>query len=219
MNQISSHTYKAVVLGHSFTRRLQTHCRVNTQWNNLGLSPQTHNITFIGQDGAGKDISLSDQIMYHMPQCDWASVDLLILDVGSNDLNSVGLMPPQNLVIWLIHMANDFLSRGVRRVLLCEIMFRKGAQAFPRDLPITGSIAEAESKFLARAHQANCLLRIRAAEDPRMDVLKTRGLHAWRGFLCRDGVHLTPAALDTYARNFRSAIIRHCAISKNVNGQ
>ena len=80
-----------VYIGHSFVRRMQAHCQASPVANNLGLSPLGHRIIFHWIDAWGHKILTIldllrevDNILRLAPR-----IDLLIVDIGTNDTNNV----------------------------------------------------------------------------------------------------------------------------------
>ena len=210
-----------VYVGHSFVRRMQDHCQTFPASSNLGLSPLGHRIIFHWIDEWGhKILTILDllrevaSILRLAPR-----IDLLILDIGTNDINDRSSMAPERIHRLLQDFVESMLQGGVRHVSMVPVTFRHGVAAICRDDGGDTSFAEAESAFQHRAHFFNSLSAQIAADQARVSVVSNRGLQAcWRRWVDFDGVHLSPEGLILAARNLRSAIIHGCRVALGQAG-
>ena len=84
-------------------------------------------------------------------------IDLLILDIGSNDLNNHAGLAPELIHRLLSDFVDVMLAGGVRHVSLVPVTFRHGRTTISRDDGGDTSIEEVESEFQHRAHLFNTI--------------------------------------------------------------
>ena len=211
-----SHKVDVLVVGHSFVRCIGQLCATAPEWDNLGLKRDRHTVSFLTRTAGGKSIStVMDvagvlSVFCHGNQ----APKVVLLDIGSYDLNNSASFEPKHLVELIMDVAARMLGSRVKRVAMVEMTFRKGVAAVCRDvktgeaLKDPGLVAEAESDFIRRVHKFNSLLKIKAEAAVGVDYIRLKVLtHGCKDHLQQDGVHLTEQALKIHARNHRSGAI------------
>ena len=190
---------------------MQGYCQSTPVARNVGLSPDGHRVIYHWLDQWGDRISTipdlhrdADNILSLAP-----IIDLLVMDIGSNDLNNHAGLAPELLHKLLWHFMDLMLEGGVRHVSIVWVTFRHGLAAIAQDDGGKTSIVEAERKFQCRAHLFNSICARRAGDQARASVVSNRGLQAgWRHWISEsDGVHLSSEGMRMSARNLRSAVI------------
>ena len=90
-----------------------------------------HTVHFVGKNSLGEKISLMQDIATDISLVfNWGkTVDLLILDIGTNDLNNDSNFPPRSLSLVLMDLVERLLGSGVHHLLVSEILFRRGRHA------------------------------------------------------------------------------------------
>jgi len=133
--------------------------------------------------------------------------DVVILDVGTNDLDN-GLFPPNVLADILFRFAESLQQHfKVRHIVILEVFFRTEL----------GQFAPRSPGFNASVRQFNNKCKFLSTSKP----LSERFCHFWHhsGMVANwqqyivDGVHLTQIGLSKYYRSVRSAIIRYSSMS------
>ena len=84
-------------------------------------------------------------------------IDLLILDIGSNDLNNNAGLGPELLHRLLWDFVDLMLAAGVHHVSIVPVTFRHGLATIARDDGDDTSIEEADREFQRRAHLFNTI--------------------------------------------------------------
>jgi len=210
--------FQVFVLGHSFVRHAAQYINQHQAYANFGLDPSTHHITTIGKTSWDKNISTVADIegdLVHLVRRA-RGADLVIIDIGTNDLNNAHALQPRTLVAYCQEVAGRLTANGVKRVAFVHLLFRLGPQAICRDLNASEQakedpvyVKEAVSAFMLRAHATNNLISIRARASTCLGVIPQKGLTAaWKTHLHEDGVHIKEEDMPVYLRNIRSAIIR-----------
>ena len=187
--------FEVVVAGHSFMRRLQRYCADNQYWANLGLDADKHKVMFHGADGGGHIIAIVHQLVEYVNDIlnGGRNLILVILDIGSNDLNKDSGYSQHHLV-----QADALLGNCVRWVVLAKMFLRKCNAARCWNAAVDQDVKLVESLCLQCTHQFNNLLKIKASAHPRMGFLHQKGLcEGWRDHLRTDGVHLMDSAMRT----------------------
>ena len=130
-------------------------------------------------------------------------IDLLILDIGSNDINNHAGLAPELLHRLLSDFVDVMLAGGVRHVSIVPVTFRHGRAAISRDDGGDTSIEEVESMFQLRAHLFNTICARSMVDQTRLSVVSNRGLEArWRRWISDYfGVHLSLEDMLIAARN------------------
>ena len=85
----------------------------------------THSPLCGEKPSGGEIISLVQDIAADISPV-FKAVDLVILDIGTNDLNNDYNFHPRSLCLVLMDLVEHLLGSGVCRVLASEIIFRRG---------------------------------------------------------------------------------------------
>lgn len=204
---------KVVILGHSKVKRLSRHTAATgpgQHFPNLNLKKTEFDIRLIGIGGANRQ-----RMTQEIPLVLALSPDILLLEIGSNDLCDHNL-DPSILARSLTEMADKLCQSGVKRVMIGQILHRKipGAYWFPAPHqfgnPRYAWALDIEA-YNERVNKANSALK---------DAIKKRANAAiafWEHFgfwnptqdpLHNDGVHLNPHGMKLYANSLKWAILR-----------
>ena len=219
--------YQVLIIGHSFVRHAQEFMECNPAFANLGLDPTTHAVSLMGKTSWDRNIAtvadINQDLCYITRRT--RGFDLVVFDIGTNDLNNDHALQSRTLVAFLQEVAQRLTANGVKRVAFVHILFRKGKQAICRDLNVSKEakedplfVKEAVSAFFTRAHATNNLLSIRARTSQNMGVIPQKGFGAeWRSHISdQDGVHIKHTSMRTYIRNLRSGILRQANKSRGT---
>ena len=142
------------------------------------------------------------------------AVDVLAIETSSNDILAQSTyMEPLLLAERTFRLARKARRYGVKRVIVMQVLFRRGQAAWPRWRARTSDpweLAFAEAEFndavVAYNRHLNHLCNV---GDGSIVFRRQRGLHVqWKSKMASDGVHLNPAGMSLYYRNMRSALIK-----------
>ena len=188
-----------LIWGHSYVRRLQDYCEQHQEAHNLGLSFDKHSIFFKARGGgkaihAKLDFKVIDQV----------GADIVILDIGTNDLDSERVAP--NVLAREVFDAAttiQYMYPQVKKIVILEVLFRTPNGSFP---------LHNENFFLA-AHQYNNKVKSLVnnqhdRQNAKILFWHHKGLvQNWPSFIM-DGVHLTPEGMKKYFSSIRRLILR-----------
>ena len=182
-----------LILGHSFTRRLQTWCMRNHH-PNLNLLTDRFQIYWHGIGGA--------TIMPHLRKSLWSEISLVsdldisavFLDLGTNDLGSSNVTSEQ-LVERLINFSAELIARGCKVVLFSEILHRKN-----------------DTHFNNKVDRANALLKLRCSNNPHLifwsHCRNNFNRRFTKDYISADGVHVdNDRGMPRYYTSVRGACI------------
>ena len=170
-----------LILGHSFVHRAESFTK-NNSMPNLKLPSQFHSVKFLGRGGAHiSDIPL-------LFETRGATPDLVILDIGTNDLAS--LTPTQTLAVNVFKAAKSMLKSGVKRIVILETLYRSpvGKNGAP---PL----------FNTRVRQFNSQLKYLIKNHTHMEYWYHKGLASRITIYLSDGVHLNVELTRKYVRS------------------
>ena len=183
-----------LILGHSFTRRLQKWC-VDNHRINLNLDSNTFQVFWHGIGGG-------NILFPHHPKCLWSEAHLVsdldanivFLDIGSNDLCDSSILP-EDLVQQLLDFGHYLISLGCTRVIFSEILHRRYSDTYNWKVDCTNNMLFSESKqvpnFIFWAHSRNNYNK-RFLTD----------------YVAPDGIHIdTVRGMPRYYSSVRGAII------------
>jgi lysophospholipase L1-like esterase len=181
---------KTLIIGHSFVARASTYVQ-NNMMGNLNLPTDYHDVMFLGKSGA------TIRNVLPLFQTRVSNPDLVILDIGTNDLYS-----PQTvefLACSVLDVAQTILSYdGVKRVILLGPLFRTahGKHGAPEH-------------FNARVRAFNHSLkqRLHRLSGP-IEFWYHKGLSARVTGYLTDGVHLSSEGMRKYIRSLRRAVMK-----------
>ena len=105
-----------LLVGHSFIRRLANYA-LSTESLNMGLSKGDCKITFVGRGGMTVP-RLRGKAVEILTSC---RPDVIFLEIGTNDISTAD---PLRLAADLFELAQWFIARGVRRVVISQKKFR-----------------------------------------------------------------------------------------------
>jgi hypothetical protein len=180
---------RTLVVGHSFVTRAKTFTEDHSMLN-LNLSPRYHVVDFVGRGGA----QIQDVLTLFAARP--ADPDLVIVDIGTNDLS--GTISPISLANDLWDIAKTLLTTGVKRVILLGPVYRaaEGRHAAPDQF-------NEHVRIFNRALQ----MTIKGSSLP-VHFWYHRGLSAQVTAYITDGVHLNSAGVQKYLRSLRRAVMR-----------
>lgn len=181
-------TPRALILGHSYVRRLGEFCR-QSGYENLGFNMDVQ-VHFHGLSGA-RVAGMWDTLgLIHR-----IHPDSITLQIGGNDLPS--LTP--SVVAHDILQFVDFLSveRRIPRIFVCSLLPR-----FSADDEYNLTLVPATNQILESKLNAERLF-------PGVQFwYHARGLNSlWADLYLSDGVHLSPLGLRKYFKNMRGTVI------------
>jgi len=200
-----------VVAGHSFVRRLQDYTFNMPFQRNLGLFNHTQEVKFLLENTLGDrlrtlpDLATDPRAIF---QC-FNTVDIVVVDLGCNDLNAHEEVNPRFLADYVVDVAECLVAHGAKSVIIAEMMYRSGRGAICRNMSPYSNTARAEEAFNARVEEYNAHVKVLTINKWNISFLHQKGMVLkWREGLDPDGVHLTTQAMVHYASNMGRAIIR-----------
>ena len=199
-------TISVLIWGHSFVRRLEHFCLENEALHNMSLTPETHLMFFKSRSGAKATHARSD-----FKVAVQVDADMVILDIGTNDLDSQRL-PPAELAKEVFNIAKTLLDTcgDVKVVIILEVLFRSVTRSGPNSNP----------SFAADAHQYNNGIKALVNQQENRDDAPVRFWHhkglvdQWPSYLS-DGVHLNDEGMWKYQRSIKRAILKFSPIVRS----
>lgn len=192
-----------IVLGHSFVSRFQRFCDERSI-NHLGLDPSYFNVEYVGFGG----LSLRQRRRLHSyDQTKLKKADLVILDIGSNDLSSASYLPEQFALDLVSYASFLIIGLGISKVAILQQIRRER-------LPF-----QDYNDHIVRSNVAMDTL-IKTTQLP-VVFWKHRGMwNCGQSVLCPDGVHLSnDIGYPKYLRSLRDCVIRLASQNlDSVNG-
>ena len=176
---------KAMILGHSFVRRL--HCDLERQFDGRAKKDfdlSTVNVRLFGTGGR----TVAKINNFDLKTVARFSPDVVILEIGTNDLSN---KPPETVGSEIddlaVKLINDF---SVRVVGICSV------------------IPRADQNFSDKAELLNRYLSV-VVDNPRVFTWRHKGLYApGHSVLSDDGVHLNPHGQYLLYRSYRGAVLK-----------
>ena len=108
-----------VIWGHSFVRRFHEFLERNDIYN-LGLNSDKFNIKCIGLGG----LSLGQRRRLHSYDSQLSVDDLVVIDIGSNDLTSQLCCPEQFALDLMSYASYLIFGLDVKKVVILQILYR-----------------------------------------------------------------------------------------------
>ena len=188
-----------LIIGHSFVRRLQEYVFLKNTSKvvgaDFGISVQFSDVFYRRLGG----LTL-DRLINELPLVCDLSPKAVIIDIGTNDLSSVGVDP-----VMLAKRITDFAKlvaavNSVAEVLVCQVL--------PRVLvrPTRRTRCPTRVDFNDARFVVNRTLAALTADLPHIHCWRHRGMHAnWQQYFDRFGVHLNDAGMRKYVRSIRGA--------------
>ena len=131
-----SKCHNFLILGHSFTRRLQSWCvehklgnlnldcsRIQIFWHGIGGA------TITGRKSLWDDVSLVSDL----------DIDAVFIDIGTNDLCNFRISP-KDLADRMISFAEHLISHGCKIVVFSEILHRRDSNHFNNKVDSTNTL-------------------------------------------------------------------------------
>ena len=183
---------RVFIFGHSFVHRFQSFLQSDVKYINLGLCQSRFSVKCYGLG----ELKLNQSRRLHSADNIIAGADLVILDIGSNDVCEQDYSPDR-FVLNLISYANYLLhGLDVKKVVIVQLLYRdKVPFVSYNDVVINTNI------ILERTINAN--------NSPIL-FWKHRGM--WKPpvpILDKDGVHLSKEiGYPKYLRSMRDCVIR-----------
>lgn len=192
-----------LILGHSFTKRLQRWCFASNNFN-LNFDSDRCQVFWHGISG-GKIFSKSH------PKSLWTDaylikdldIDIVLLDIGGNDLSS-GTVEPTALVDIMMDFARQLLQNGAKVILFSEITHRSQGERYNNRVDSTNQ--------LLKAACSNCI-NIKFWSHSRNNYNK----RFLRDYVASDGVHVSHRGMPRYYISVRGAIILGRNVLRNID--
>ena len=185
---------RALILGHSYIRRLGNYCSHPRQ-RNLALDPHEYTVSFHGIGGA-RVAALWDELGRIAAQ----KPDVLILQIGGNDLStSRAENVAHNIIQFVEYVAHHF---DIAKIFVCELLPRISVPHFTHHynfvaVPCTNEILRAHFKF----NQTQSIPQARF-------WYHGRGLCTLRpDYYLPDGIHLNDRGMYRYFKSIRGAVL------------
>ncbi len=209
----------AVVIGHSFVRRAKI-IALRHKKPNLGLN--STDINWIGFVN-GKTISSINDVeewIHTFPGC-ISETTVLILEIGSNDLQKSYYNNPIGLAEKIYDMAVLARMLGAKRVVINRLLFRSGEAAIARNQQTDMQV----ERLYVKTHERLFNKCVTATNQKLVDMVKKTGsglsiefqeglLKNWRSKMV-DGLHFTDDAYEKYLKNVKSTIIKQTKWAKS----
>ena len=184
----------ALIIGHSFTRRLRDWAALN-HLSTLNIDTQRVSTIWHGIGGATiSDKHLRKSLWHELPLVADVSADIVILEIGSNDLCNTTITPAQ-LANSIIAFCMQCLQRGARYICVSELLPRAGLESYNDRVKLT-----------------NALLKTTLNASERIHFWQHSGRNFAHRFLTEfiasDGVHIkVPSGMRHYFRSIRGAVL------------
>jgi lysophospholipase L1-like esterase len=183
---------KITIFGHSYVRRLHELMFSRQDLHNLGLDSARFQISCIGIGG----LKLQQRQRLHSSDHLLAGQDLVIIDIGSNDLCLENYVPEQFALDIVSYCSFLTEGLGVKRVAISQILTRS---------------IEPFHEYNQHVIRANVAIQhILSTCDFPVVLWKHRGMwNSQKTIHCADGVHLSlDIGYPKYIRSLRDCIIR-----------
>ena len=188
-----------LVLGHSFVRRAFDYMQTK-DLRNLNLPSEHFIVTFSGRGGASLDVMSA---LY--TDCGFTP-DLVILDIGTNDLASVTCTrQATNIASRAFDFALHLIAQGVKHVVILEVLPRMGGHYW------TPAFAPH-----AKAYNRHILALVYHHKDPTpISFWFHAGLASNPDYFAADGVHLSDSGTSKYIKSLKRAILKFRAAPRH----
>ena len=125
-----------LIVGHSFVRHLKQLYVTCPEWNNPGMKRERHAVGFHGRTASGKSIATMSDMAGDLSSIRRVNraPTVVVLDIGSNDLNNLSSYDPKHLLELILDVADRMHTIGVNRVAVVEMTYRKGKVSMCRDV-------------------------------------------------------------------------------------
>ena len=211
---------KYLYLGHSFCRKLQNWCR-HGAYVNMGLHHAE--VVFAGRLDDNRNITyINHGVNYVETHAkEMAEYDLCCLEFATNDiLSKFSYLEPVKSAEKVFNLARRIRGYGCKRVVINQVIFRKGDGAVPRWAPEPQDwreVRDAQTIFNDAVKAYNRHLSFLCKRgDGTIVFNRVRGVHRrWDQFLGLDGVHYNPRGMEVYYHAMRAMIIRQGLIAMN----
>jgi len=177
-----------IVAGSSFVERLEKFQR----GKNLCIRGEV--VKFLGL--RGKCVRHIRRCLLHSPD---APYRVVVLVCRGNDL----CRRTSSLVVRdLISLAEELISRGSKRVIICQLLWRDSTSHFERGMTL--------AEYNARVDRTNYSLEEHAENSATPGIQFWRHHHSVLGYrrLARDGVHLNEFGMTGFRRSVISALLQ-----------
>lgn len=182
------------IVGHSFTRRLQSWCSTHNLLN-LNLDPDRVQIFWHGEGGATVSKPHHSKSIWDTTHfiTDLA-IDITLIEIGSNDLCD-STLDPVTVSGYIIAYAESVLRKGCKVVVLSEILPRLAAYCYNDRVAFTNTVLKeycaSSSSVIFWSHSRQNFNRRFLAD-----------------FVSADGVHIDPVrGMARYYSSVRGAIL------------
>ena len=185
---------RAVVVGHSFIRRLRVHLAQEKGPNfNFGLDPAIVDVTMMSRGGLTVHNCLHDGMLQRVKSL---APHLVYIELGSNDATNAYLS--ENAIVNdMCTIARSLVQAGVQRVIFGQVLWRS-------EEGIPAAVQHYNWKVVMLNRRMCHLL----PTMPSTSYWKHRGLwNSVHPILLPDGVHLTDVGNHRLFRSIRGALI------------
>ena len=184
---------RVVVLGHSFiTRVIDFIMEENiTNCNNFGVCANVAEVTVIAEGGKRLAHVVVDDIMIHSP-------DLVYVELGTCDITDPG-NTGRSVGRKLYELALALIEKGVKKVVVGEIVFRVGA-GVPENMPEVND----------EISRCNEYLMVTLYQQDKPELCFWRHKNVWNASvnLYSDGTHFNRLGTRRLYRSIRGAIFK-----------
>lgn len=185
-----------LLYGHSFIHRLASYVGNNPKFFNMGIDRRQATVYYYGWGGAKVDTLLKKE---HFSQIDLVKPEIVFIQVGTCDL-CVANKGPEVVGDSIHKLALKILNKGVRRVLVGQILFRTEAGK-----PEGMSLAQ----FNDKVKTCNSFLDAVVNDTPRARFWHHYGF--WKDHEAviepTDGTHLNEAGQYKFYKSIRGFLI------------
>lgn len=182
---------KCVIWGHSFVRRFQAFLE-ERNLSNVGLELDKFSVSCIGLGG----LKLEQRRRLHSKDNDLSGSDLVLIDIGSNDLTKPSYSPEQFALDIMSYASFLIIGLNVKKVVILQVLHRDC-------VPYTD--------YNSVVIQANVAIQ-KLTDTTSLPIVfwKHRGMWNCQDFIfCSDGIHLSnDIGYPKYMRSVRDCIIR-----------
>ena len=190
----SSPPKKLLFLGHSFVRRASQHLFSQSQ-PNLYLPTATHEVMFQFRGGA----HISD-IFQLFRQSGNFNPDIVVIDMGTNDLFNNLSTPSHSLALQLFNLARHLVDHfRVQHVIILEVLPRTTWGRYGAPLSFSSRVVRFNSMVKALVYRHKLTSHV--------SFWFHKGIPSNVSQFLVDGCHLNPTGMVKYIKSVRRAIL------------
>ena len=185
-------THKVLILGHSFVRRLNVFLHQSRDRRTVpGFDLSSVDLSFLGVGGR----TVPKTLQFDIAKVKALQPEIIILELGSNDLCSVGRHPESvgSDIEHLVSFLHDHC--GAAFVVACQVIHRSNTSTHIPDYNVKVDVLNQYLQVVLEPLVYADFWYHRGLRNPSIPVL------------CRDGVHLNDHGNYTLYRSYRGAIL------------